>query len=150
MELTSEDRLALYDLYAQYAHSVDSGDVDGWCSLFSENARLSTSTGDEVRGQEALRAYCERLVAMQEASNTSHHMSNFVFGATAGGARGACYFIALRVGPDGELRFRALGRYEDDLVNEGGRWVIASRRLTISATAGPSGAEFQFVHTAGR
>lgn len=36
--MNTEDRLAILDLIARYAHTFDAKDTEGWLSLFTENA----------------------------------------------------------------------------------------------------------------
>ena len=44
-----EDRLAIFDLIARYAHTFDAKDTEGWLSLFTEKCDLGTLQGRRVR-----------------------------------------------------------------------------------------------------
>lgn len=125
MALSTDDRAALHDLYARYAHTFDAGDSTAWAALFASDGVFAPPGVDEVVGTDALREF----VTMRASGlpGMRHLIANVLVEEAEGGARGSAYFLCLRLSPDGRLRVRNSGRYDDTFVREGGEWRIARR-----------------------
>jgi 3-phenylpropionate/cinnamic acid dioxygenase small subunit len=124
--LSTEDRAALHDLYARYAHAFDGADAETWAGLFSAEGRFLPPGVPDVVGTEALHAFVTARAA--DAPGMRHLMSNVVVEPTADGAKGSAYFFCLRLA-NGEFRLRNFGRYDDEFVQEDGAWKIATRTV---------------------
>jgi 3-phenylpropionate/cinnamic acid dioxygenase small subunit len=132
-ELIARERIR--DLVASYAHLADTGRFDELLELFAEDAVLAAGDADEVRGRDALRAFFtgtgSSLREVTQAPLIRHHVSNLrieVDGPDA--ARGACYFfVVTERGPD------HWGRYRDEYVRVGERWLFRRRRARLDGFA---------------
>lgn len=66
----SEDREAIRDILARYSLHIDSGEVDKWVSLFTDDGVFDVGFGaDPVVGREALRGFASSLEV-----GTMHHL----------------------------------------------------------------------------
>ncbi len=90
-----EDELAIRELYARYSWALDTGDTDGYCALFTEDAEATeeTSTGElEVRkGRDEIRKLVLKFHERPDFPGHQHQMDQMVFepdprgGPTTGG-----------------------------------------------------------------
>jgi SnoaL-like domain len=123
--LTVADRLALNDLYAAYAWRFDEGDAEGWAALFTADGRFTSVGRDELSGRDELAAFVRHRHA--EKPGIRHHTTNVTVEATAGGAHGRAYALALRSSEESPLRLLNAGAYDDELVREPDGWHFARR-----------------------
>lgn len=142
MPLSTEDRLALHELYARYAHAFDGGDAEAWSALFAPDASFILPDGSSLTGTAALREFVVTRTA--ETPGMKHLMTNVLVEEAAGGARGTAYFFALRLGGDGQVRMQNFGRYEDVFVPADGGWLFRSRRVVSELPLELVGAAFAF------
>lgn len=71
--LTAEDRLMIMDLYARYAWSMDSGDLDGFVDCFVPDATLDWGT--PLQGHNAIRHAEEGFLANDSAFPGAQHFA---------------------------------------------------------------------------
>ena len=80
---STEDRLAIYELYARYSWALDTGDTDGYVALFTEDAEATeeTSAGElEVRkGREQIRKLVLKFHERPDFPGHQHQMAQFTF-----------------------------------------------------------------------
>ena len=138
----NEDRAQIHHTMAVYCNSLDSGDVDGVLSGFTDDAQLELSSGAKVRGTAAIRAFYLTVVGPARSDRTAgepipllrHNLTTsrveFVHDDTA---QGWTYFMALtRHGLD------HAGQYVDRLVRQGDRWLLDDRRILVEWHGSPS------------
>ena len=138
----NEDRGRIHHTMAVYCNSLDSGDVDGVLSAFTDDAQLELSSGTKVRGTAAIRAFYLTVVGPARSDRTAgepipllrHNLTTsrveFVDDHTA---QGWTYFMALtRHGLD------HAGQYVDRLVRQGDRWLLDDRRILVEWHGSPS------------
>ena len=138
----NEDRGRIHHTMAVYCNSLDSGDVDGVLSAFTDDAQLELSSGTKVRGTAAIRAFYLTVVGPARSDRTAgepipllrHNLTTtrveFVDDHTA---QGWTYFMALtRHGLD------HAGQYVDRLVRQGDRWLLDDRRILVEWYGSPS------------
>jgi 3-phenylpropionate/cinnamic acid dioxygenase small subunit len=125
MALSTDDRAALHDLYARYAHTFDGGDATAWADLFASDGAFAPPGVEEVVGTDALRDFVE--LRASGLPGMRHVIANVLVEEAEGGARGSAYFLCFRLSGDGRLRIRNSGRYDDRFVRVGGEWKIARR-----------------------
>ena len=133
MQLTSDDRILIMDLLARYARCLDSGDLDGYVSLFTTDATLFGAH----TGHENIRAYVDQVMR-RRADDPSRRM-HFVGmptidsdGEDDGGGDGEratvhSYLLWVQLGAASPVS--AAAEYTDTCVKQGGRWLFASRTL---------------------
>lgn len=131
MSLSTEDQLAIHQLYARYNHAIDSGNGDAWAACFTPDGTF-TSGPANFAGSEALagfvRGFAERMKAR-------HWTNNIVIEANGADAKGTCYLMLFRLAP-GEKPpavLQTTAMYNDVLTLAGGEWKFASRTVTADA-----------------
>lgn len=134
MELNTEDRLEILDLYGRCAPLFDAGEPDRWAALFAhQGGSFTRSLGSrapalQLRGTVEIREYLQkRHKEAYEKRDIRHVVSNIAIEATENGASGIAYVIAMGVGDQQPPQMVATGRYSDVLIKEGLGWRFQSR-----------------------
>ena len=118
------------DLIARYAHTLDSGDLDGYVSNFAPDGILF----ETHRGREAIREYVAGLMHEGRAGplpNGEVAYRHFVGSPTIDGADGKAtvHSYLLWVNMGSEAPVSSAGEYLDECVKLDGRWYFQSRVL---------------------
>jgi hypothetical protein len=137
--LSADDRLDIMDLIARYAHTLDSGDLDGYVSNFAPDGILF----EQHRGREAIRAYVAMLMQQGRAGplpSGDVARRHFVGAPTIDGQDGHAsvhsYLLWVNMGADPPVS--AAAEYFDQCVKLDGRWYFQSRVLHRLAGRFPS------------
>jgi uncharacterized protein (TIGR02246 family) len=138
---TYEDRIAIEDVMARYVWTVDSLDADEYAAVFTEDAVIDAN-GNVSKGHEAIRNIVTNLIKRRDdnkakglpTANLYHVISNVrITFAKPGEALHQSYWQTVRRDKDGAMTAAAMGRSEDRLVKQNGKWLIQSRKLTVFA-----------------
>ncbi|HWW64062.1 MAG TPA: nuclear transport factor 2 family protein [Sphingomonadaceae bacterium] len=128
--LTADDRHAIHELIYGYAWALDTGDVDGFVSCFSEDALLVWDAFEEPtewRGAEELRGFASFLRDLPTTAGRQHHVSNIIVRGDNQAATAVSYVtVVLRQG-DGPHPTTVMGWYDDAFVRLPDGWRIARR-----------------------
>jgi anthranilate 1,2-dioxygenase small subunit len=125
MEL--ELQLAVERLHAQYAHALDSDQLEAWPEFFTENGRYRIATAEnearglplpvlsaEGRGMMRDRVQSLRHANIYEPQRYRHIVSAvLVEKASEEEARSTSNFVVIRIMQDGDTIIFATGRYVD-------------------------------------
>ncbi len=135
-------RVQIQYTMAAYCNCVDSGDVEGVVSCFTEGGRLELSSGARALGRAAIRAFYTPVIGPDRPDRgpdgaiplLRHNLTTSrVEFVDDDSATGQTYFLSLtRHGPDHS------GRYLDSFQRHGERWLIAERRIVVEWYASPS------------
>ncbi|MBP2327469.1 3-phenylpropionate/cinnamic acid dioxygenase small subunit [Kibdelosporangium banguiense] len=130
--LTSDDRTAIHDLLAMHGHLCDSGELDRFNEVFTDDVTYDiTDFGQEPLHGVAACAAAGR--ALGEANPVGHHVTNIVLTEQADGhVHARSKGIGIRA--DGSC---ASVTYEDTVVRVAEGWRISRR--TILARRRPLG-----------
>ena len=125
------DRLAIHDLFVRYAGALDDGDVETVVGCFAADAVLSSPAIGVIAGGAAIRAFAEGFAARRDGGVQFRHLiTNLAAAIDAGGERAyATAYLLVAISRDGKSRFLPPGRYECDLVRQGGQWRFARRAV---------------------
>jgi uncharacterized protein (TIGR02246 family) len=136
---TYKDRIAVEDVMARYVWSVDSMDADGYVAVFTPDAVID-SNGSLSKGSDEIRKIVTGLIQRSEdnkakglpASNLHHVISNVrIFFPKANEAVHLSYWQTVRRNKENQMVAAAMGRSEDHLVKQDGKWLIKYRKLTV-------------------
>ena len=125
-ELSIEDRVMITDLIARYAHTLDSGDLDGYVRNFAPDGVLF----EAHRGHDAIRTYVAGVIARRQADpNRTRH---FAGAPTIDGdsERATVHSYLMWITEGAELPIHEAAEYNDVVVKRDGRWMFQSRVLT--------------------
>jgi SnoaL-like domain len=129
-------REAIRETVASYAHYADSGRFAEFAALFAPDGVLEVRSEAPLQGRGSIQAFLEGVGVDLTAASTTlpmirHHMSNLTINVESPTtARGACYFLAVT-----EHGVDHWGRYRDEFVPEGERWLFAHRFVRTDGTA---------------
>lgn len=130
------DTVAIQQLVVKYAHVYDSLDVEGYVSVFAEDAVFSF-TGNTLHGREEIREFItnakqrrESAPATEPATRSYHSISNtrieFDNDTTA---RHRSYWQVLSGPVGGPFTVSNMGYYDDVVTKQNGQWLIQSRNI---------------------
>jgi uncharacterized protein (TIGR02246 family) len=137
--LSADDRLDIMDLIARYAHTLDTGDLDGYVNNFAPDAVLF----ERHQGRQQIRDYVAMLMQQGRAGplpNGEVAYRHFVGAPTIDGAgdRATVHSYLLWVNMGSEPPVSAAAEYLDECVKLDGRWYFQSRVLRRLAGRFPS------------
>ena len=124
-----EDRLAINDLFVRYTTALDAGEVETVVDCFTADAALESPVIGVIAGRDAIRAFAGRFAAQRAAGTQFRHLvTNIAADIEAGGdrARASAYLLVL-ITRDGQSRQLPPGRYECELIKQGGEWRFSRR-----------------------
>ena len=122
-----EDRAAIRELYDSYADAAFRDDGQAWLACWAKDGLWSTAFGDS-RGAEALTAQWDMIVAAFDAVGFFTQIGSIEVDGDRAQAR--CYCREILHLKNGQV-MKVTGRYDDDLVREGGAWRFAKRNYTV-------------------
>jgi hypothetical protein len=111
-------------LCARYCHAIDSQDSEGWARCFT-TVGVFEFDGWAIRGHPALAEYAAVHARVMRCRHMTLNCLYEVQGARATGRSTTVVTLAT----EGGYKILGQGAYEDELVKEGGRWLIAHRRV---------------------
>jgi hypothetical protein len=127
MALSTDDLVAIQQLYAAYCHAIDDVDGKAFSACFTPGGSLNGAAGDAIAGTEALTTFAEGMVP-----GIRHVVANVHVEGEADDARGRAYVIVYaRAG--GATTLLTTGRYRDELERIDGTWLFASRYFTADS-----------------
>src|SRR5579884_3873572 len=120
--LSAEDRLDIMDLIARYAHTLDTGDLDGYVNNFAPDGVLF----EEHQGRQQIREYVAELMRQGRAGplpNGDVAYRHFVGAPTINGGDGHAsvhsYLLWINMGADPPVS--AAAEYLDECIKLDGR-----------------------------
>ncbi|WP_371433361.1 nuclear transport factor 2 family protein [Novosphingobium sp.] len=127
--ITSDDRIAIAELFARYCHSVDHGDTAGWTALFTADGVFEVAGAIRLEGREQVAAM-PGVVADQGGGKWRHQITNIVVepGAADGVAQVTAYGLVTDWGNEGKPM--TFSDYAITLHRDGGDWRIRSLLAT--------------------
>jgi len=133
-EARAADTVAIQQLIVKYAHVYDSMDVEGYVSIFTEDAKF-TFTGNELNGRGEIREFITGAKQRRDAAPASdpksyHSISNtrIQFDSDTQ-ARHRSYWQVLSCTTGMPCVVSNMGYYDDVVVKQNGEWLIQSRNI---------------------
>jgi uncharacterized protein (TIGR02246 family) len=123
------DRIAIADLFTRYCGALDNGEVETVVGCFTADAELKSPMID-LEGHAAIRDFVGRFAAQRAAGVQFRHMVTNVAATIDGERATATAYLLVLISQNGTHHTLPPGRYECDLVKEGGAWRF-SRRLVL-------------------
>jgi hypothetical protein len=126
MTLSTDDIVALHQLYARYCHAVDDGDGPAFSGCFTADGALDAGFGDPIAATEALSAFASTVAS--GVPGIRHQVSNIALDGDGGRATGRAYLYSYAAA-EGGPQVITTGRYEDTLCKLDGEWRFELRRF---------------------
>jgi 3-phenylpropionate/cinnamic acid dioxygenase small subunit len=121
-------RQDIADVLIRYATGIDRRDWDLFRTCFTVDCLVDYGDIGLWHGVDEVTEWMDRT--HREAGHTLHRVTNLAVEATADGAHSRAYVDAIVMAPDNERGVRAVGFYDDVLIDTGDGWQIARRRFT--------------------
>jgi 3-phenylpropionate/cinnamic acid dioxygenase small subunit len=127
MKLTADDYIQIQQLYAAYAHALDTGQGEKFAATFVEDGEFTggrpTGRANEVRTP---RRGKEALTEMGSRGGTRHFTANLIITPTADGAKGSCYLLLFNA-RNIPATISETAIYDDTLVKTAQGWKFKKR-----------------------
>jgi SnoaL-like domain len=125
--LTTEDRLALHELIARYAHLLDHGGIDRMGEIYTPDCRFAFAAyGVDIQGLPALIDFLKSTMA--SLPQVRHVITNIFADGTVDGADLHAY---LQIVDTAANAITTVGVYRDHCVKTPTGWRIAQRCVSI-------------------
>ena len=135
MDLVNElaARLAIKELFARYAHTVDGYDAHGWVNCFTPDGTFQVAAADGpgvcFAGHDALTDFVEAHI--ERLPGTRHVMTNHIIDFNSNGsADHLCTLSGTLSRPENVYVF-ANGYYRSQVVIHNGHWKIKHRTVYL-------------------
>jgi uncharacterized protein (TIGR02246 family) len=129
MALTTDDIVAIHQLYAEYCHAIDEGDGDAYSACFTPDGTLD-SGGPALVGREKLARFAAGIP--KRTPGVRHAVSNIHARGDGDRAEGRAYFVGYS-GAGGTPAVFTTGVYRDVLQRVDGAWLFAERHFTTDS-----------------
>ena len=94
--MSAEDRLDIFDLFARYAWSYDTGDAKGMAALFTEDGVMEGMDGRRVEGRAAIAGFCQEFIGGPEFRGTQHFNDHLRIDGEGGQCAVRSYWMSVR------------------------------------------------------
>jgi hypothetical protein len=128
-----EDQMEIQQLLHKYCHALDRGSVEEVVELFHRDAVLLPAYESDARhvGRGAVRDWYANYDRTLRANvrYLRHKISSPVIEVSGNMATSVCYLDADAIPTGSDASIVLLGRYEDELVKDAGRWWFKKRKI---------------------
>lgn len=124
------DHASIQTLVMKYAHVYDSRDVEGYVSVFTEDAKF-TFGNTTLNGHKDIRNFITGVANSPVPTNISHHVitDTLIEFVSDTEARHRSYWEIISGPPGGPFTVGNIGVYDDVVVKQNGQWLIKSRNI---------------------
>lgn len=126
----ADDYAAIQTLIVKYAHVYDSRDVEGYVSIFTEDAKF-TFTGNALNGRAEIRNFITGVANSPAPVNLSHHVitNTLIEFVSDTEAHHRSYWEIVSGPAGGPFTVGNIGVYDDVVVKQNGQWLIKTRNI---------------------
>jgi hypothetical protein len=131
-----EDRILIDELYARYSWALDTGDTEGYVSLFLPDAEIVENLPDRVergRGHDAVRELVLRFHRRPDFPGRQHRSTQLVVEPDPEGRNDhwlvRSYVLTTQPGPAEKPEVYWCGYCEDIVAKSNGEWFFARRDI---------------------
>lgn len=122
-----EDLAEIHQLFVDYGHHLDAGDLDAYADLFAADGEVLLGPMGKATGRAEIRALMAK--ALDGLVGTSFHIISSPRVVLDGDtATSEVMWTVVQTADDGTAKLNMIGRHRDTLVREDGRWRFRSRR----------------------
>lgn len=124
------DYAAIQSLIVKYAHVYDSRDVEGYVSVFAEDAKFTFGT-TTLNGRGDIRNFITGVANSPPPTNMSHHVitNTLIEFVSDTEAHHRSYWEIISGPPGGPFTVGNIGVYDDVVVKINGQWLIKQRNI---------------------
>jgi uncharacterized protein (TIGR02246 family) len=122
-----EDLQEIHQLFVDYGHHLDAGDLDAYADLFADDGELLLGPVARASGRDEIKAVMAKALA-GSSDNSFHVISSPRVSLDGDTATSEVMWTVVERGDDGKPYLGMIGRHVDDLVRERGRWRFGRRK----------------------
>lgn len=125
-----KDYAAIQTLIVKYAHVYDARDVEGYVSVFADDAVFSF-TGNTLNGRKEIREFITRVANSPEPALKSYHLisNTLIEFVSDTQAHHRSYWQIVTGASGGPFNVTNMGYYDDVVVKQNGQWLIKTRNI---------------------
>jgi uncharacterized protein (TIGR02246 family) len=117
-------------LIARYVWALDTGDIEGLMTLFTDDCVVQDTSGRRHEGKAAAEAYFAMLTRIPQFRGRRHHIDNLVYLRCDDECRLRAYWTVAKWEATTQLKvIEFMGHSEDRFVQRDGQWRFAERLL---------------------
>jgi ketosteroid isomerase-like protein len=124
-----EEKDAIHETIAEYCFHFDGGEFDKWVDLFTDDGVFDAGQVGVQKGKDALHAFVKNVRLINGSPMMKHCVMNEVIKVNGNEATAKSYIVLMRSKGEGALVNGLAGRYEDQLVKHGDRWLFKNRKV---------------------
>jgi hypothetical protein len=128
--LSAEDQLAIQQLVAGYAQSLDGGNADAYADKFVPNGSVEWANG-RIEGREKIREWVKGLMKGGIGATPAQvrHFVNMPYIKANSGNRATAhtYVVIFGLNKAGNVNVPSVSSYEDTIVKVNGEWLFEKR-----------------------
>jgi ketosteroid isomerase-like protein len=124
-----EEKDAIHETIAEYCFRFDGGEFDKWVDLFTDDGVFDAGRMGVQKGKDALRAFLKNIRLTNGLPMMKHCVMNEITKVNGNEATSKSYIVVVRSKGEGALVNGIAGRYEDQLVKQGDRWLFKTRKV---------------------
>jgi ketosteroid isomerase-like protein len=124
-----EEKDAIHETIAEYCFHFDGGEFDKWIDLFTDDGVFDAGRMGVQKGKDALRAFLKNIRLTNGSPMMKHCVMNEIIKVNGNEATAKSYIVVVRAKGEGALVNGIAGRYEDQLVKQGDRWLFKNRKV---------------------
>jgi ketosteroid isomerase-like protein len=124
-----EEKDAIHETIAEYCFHFDGGEFDKWIDLFTDDGVFDAGRLGVQKGKDALRVFLKNIRLTNGSPMVKHCVMNEVIKVNGNEATAKSYIVLVRAKGEGALVNGLAGRYEDQLVKQGDRWLFKNRKV---------------------
>jgi len=124
-----EEKDAIHETIAEYCFHFDGGEFDKWIELFTDDGVFDAGRMGVQKGKDALRAFLKNIRLTNGSPMMKHCVMNEIIKVNGNEASAKSYIVVVRAKGEGALVNGIAGRYEDQLVKQGDRWLFKNRKV---------------------
>jgi 3-phenylpropionate/cinnamic acid dioxygenase small subunit len=131
MASTLEEKEAIRDLLATYCFLLDSGELDKWAELFTEDGTFDVGALGKAQSREGIKEFISRVrLTTGRVHGIKHCTLNSIISVSGTEARADSYVLVVR-DYDRKVDTAMAGRYEDLLVKQADNWRFKLRKVHL-------------------
>ena len=127
--LTADDRLAIMDLLARYAHAMDGTDPAAFLACFIPDAEMDIGYRT-VKGEAEMREFADYFAA-KPGRPWYHHITTISIEGHAARARSRSYMLMTDLDEQGRTQHAGCCNYHDEFVKVDGCWLFARHTVVV-------------------
>jgi ketosteroid isomerase-like protein len=124
-----EEKDAIHEIMANYCFYFDAAEFDDWLDLFTEDGTFDGGSRGIHKGKDALRTFVQNFPLTGGSPMLRHCVMNEIIKVDGDTASAKSYVLVVRPSGEGALVNGLAGRYEDQFVKQGDRWLLKYRKV---------------------